>query len=881
VPVGGQISVGEGVHAAVTQSTEGVLLLDGRPAYQFVRDSNAEAATGHQAGNVWFWFEASPGCQGDCDKESLDPTDGSARQTTPAPSDVDSPTPAPNPAPRPPPSSSGTCPSVSAACAVPAQGQDWVISESCSIQAGTYAFRKVTIADGAVVIVESGASVEMELTGGLLLSSGAELWIGCEAAPFTGQWLLTFKGQPLDLTSRDRWLAVDYADYGLPQRSEIWANALVAGHGSRLEIHGTRKTSWTRLRANVAQGSRVLELQESAENWLPGDEIVIAKSGRDGGSERATIQSVDGDTVTLRDGLAFAHDGSWPGRGAPLNSEVGVLSRNVKFTSDYDERACEIAFGNQFSRPADSAKQVCFGGNMAFLQHSVVHIENAEFHKMGQGLAMGRYALHFHLAGDADGSYLRDNAIHSGPNRCMVLHGAFNVELAGNVCVDNRGHNIYLEDGIEWGNRVVGNLVVNPKSSATICSDQLDNLGGPAGLWITNPDNTFTDNAVIGAAFGAWFTFPTADNGHPFSASKRGELGGVFGASRSYFADPASGYGPESWVMRQEQARTPATAFHRNVFKDSVRMGIIIDFRVYDSEDSYIPCLEKATYTQTSCPTCPTTAHTFSWGPATFDKQAAPEARRYQPARNTFEDIVVAYTQSLHWETFSFWATGGLVSFERAIFVDNGQGSSLGFDGECASGPALGLGGITTQWSKALFLKGAAPFKFYDGGYHCEDCRWAELDALVTTRNGHPGNSNGLILERSAPLGWVDSDETDPDFSWVWDSGRVQLEPRTGESRAMIDFSKRFIQGTWQSAKQSVVTTDGLAGTVRGGAFTQWIVAGNAGVNDGFGPGARENPTPDFRQFYPCMPGLRWCGDGETCTAYEGGRDWPNAPWNR
>jgi hypothetical protein len=178
-------------------------------------------------------------------------------------------------------------------------------------------------------------------------------------------------------------------------------------------------------------------------------------------------------------------------------------------------------------------------------------------------------------------------------------------------------------------------------------------------------------------------------------------------------------------------------------------------------------------------------------------------------------------------------------------------------------------------------LKGAAPFKFYDGGYHCTDCRWAELSSLVTVRPGHPGNSNGLILERSAPLGWIDTDQTDPAFSWVWDSGRVQLEPRAGESRSMIDFSSRSIQGAWQAERMSVVSTDGLAGTIRNGGFTQWIAAGNAGVNDGFGPGARINTSPDFRQFYPCMPNIRWCGDGATCTAHENGKDWPNAPWNR
>jgi len=494
-------------------------------------------------------------------------------------------------------------------------------------------------------------------------------------------------------------------------------------------------------------------------------------------------------------------------------------------------------------------------------------------------LTMGRYALHFHLAGDVSGSYIRNSAIHRSTNRCITLHGTFNALLEGNVCLDNRGHNIYLEDGIEWGNHIVGNLVVNPKESATICTDDFDGQGGPAGLWITNPNNTYLDNTVVGAAFGAWFTFPTADDAHPFSGGKRGQLGGVFGASRGYFADPASGYGLDSWVMRQEQARTPAAAFRRNTFKDSSRMGLMIDFRVYDSEDAYIPCLDRAVYTESSCPTCASTGHTFSWGPATFDTNVPPAERQYMPAKNVFEDIVIAYTRNIYYETFSFWATGGLVSFERAIFVDNGQGSSLGFDGECAGGAAFGIGGSNAQWSNALFLKGPAPFKLYDGGYHCKDCRWAELDALVTIRPGHPGNSNGLLMEGSAPLGWLDGDRNSELYSWVWDSGRVALTPKANTANGMIDFSSGAVQGSWQANSLGVVSTDGLAGTVRGGQFTQWIPSGNSGSDEGWGRGATIHGTPSFRQFYPCMANLRWCGDGVSCQAHEKGNDWPNAPW--
>ena len=80
----------------------------------------------------------------------------------------------------------------------------------------------------------------------------------------------------------------------------------------------------------------------------------------------------------------------------------------------------------------------------------------------------------------------------------------------------NRGHSIYLEDGIDAGYHILSTLVVNPLKAATICSDFHDLAwagSGPSvlGIWVTSPNNTFMGNAVVGAPYGVWFTFPTAD----------------------------------------------------------------------------------------------------------------------------------------------------------------------------------------------------------------------------------------------------------------------------------------------------------------------------------------------------------------------------------
>jgi len=487
---------------------------------------------------------------------------------------------------------------------------------------------------------------------------------------------------------------------------------------------------------------------------------------------------------------------------------------------------------------------------------------------------MGKYALHFHLAGDVRGSYLKHNGVHRSFSRCITLHASFNAVLEGNVCVDNRGHNIYLEDAIEFGNQIIGNLIVNPKVSGTICTDR-----SPTGLWITNPNNTFTGNAVVGAHFGAWFTFPTVDGAHPFSGEKRGQLGGIFGAAKTYFVDPASGFGPDSWVVQQEQARTPSAGFNSNSFKGCQSSGITIDFRVYDSMDPEIPCFDGSPYSQGRCPTCASVGHTFTWGPMSFDMNVPPAERQYQPVANVWEDIIVAYTAQTgaHGESFSYWSTGGSVKFERPIFVDNDAGSSLGFTGECAAGVTFGNAGAQAQWSNALFLTGSPPFKLYDGGYHCIDCRWASLASLVNMRPGSPGNVNGVLFERSAPLGWFDSDATDPLYTWVFESSRVELQPRSETIINLVDWSSQFLVGpTWQSADVNIMVADGFGDALKIG-FLQLIYSGNQYANVGWGQGAMVEPNPKCRHFYPCNHGM-WCGDGRSCEPFVRCADTPNRP---
>jgi len=61
---------------------------------------------------------------------------------------------------------------------------------------------------------------------------------------------------------------------------------------------------------------------------------------------------------------------------------------------------------------------------------------------------MGRYCIHFHMVGDASGSYARGNAVHHSMARVITLHGVHYLTVEYNVGYHVQGHNFFVEDGI-------------------------------------------------------------------------------------------------------------------------------------------------------------------------------------------------------------------------------------------------------------------------------------------------------------------------------------------------------------------------------------------------------------------------------------------------
>lgn len=101
----------------------------------------------------------------------------------------------------------------------------------------------------------------------------------------------------------------------------------------------------------------------------------------------------------------------------------------------------------------------CPGGHFIVFETSTIQkIKGVEFTNMGQQGKLGRYPVHFHLSRNVFGSSVTKISVHHTNQRCVVVHGSFNLRIERNVAYMTKGHCFVLEDGIESGNVFYRNL---------------------------------------------------------------------------------------------------------------------------------------------------------------------------------------------------------------------------------------------------------------------------------------------------------------------------------------------------------------------------------------------------------------------------------------
>ncbi len=342
------------------------------------------------------------------------------------------------------------------------------------LDVSTPALNRLTI-DGTLAVADS----DISLTAHEVYVNGT-LRAGSEAAHFSHQFTLTLTG----------------GDSG-NANPMVGSKVLAVFSGGALELHGETRAGWTQLAATAGSGSTMLNLAQPMA-WRVGDRVVVSSTDYDPGqAEEAVIASASPTMISLQAPLAHSHWGQMQtiaGRAVDERAEVALLTRNVTIQGD-----------------AQSSGG--YGGHVIVLRGGVAHVEGVQFTRMGQSGKVARYPMHWHMAGDVTGQYVRDASIWKTNNRCLTIHGTDNATVQRNVCYDHLGHGYFLEDGSESGNTIDQNLGlvsrVPPLAVRILPSDAT-----PATFWITNPANTFRDNVAGGSvAFGFWFALPAAPTG--------------------------------------------------------------------------------------------------------------------------------------------------------------------------------------------------------------------------------------------------------------------------------------------------------------------------------------------------------------------------------
>ncbi len=330
--------------------------------------------------------------------------------------------------------------------------------------------------DGGLVFDDK----DLELTSNWVMVHGSgRLEVGRTDKPFTKRATITLTG----------------TDTG--ENVMGMGTKLLGAMGGSIELVGEpNRTPWTKLSASVAKGAKSITVA-NAGGWRIGDRIVLASTDYEPAqAEDVTITAVSGNTVTFDKALAYAHFGEIT-NGIDERGEVGLLTRNV------------VVRGDDGSTNG-------FGGHMMIMAGSSARVIGVQFQRMGQKGKLGRYPVHFHLAGDESVSFVKDSSIFETYNRCLTIHATQNLLVSRNVAYNNIGHCYFLEDGLETGNKLEYNLAILAKPSKK-GEEVIPSDNQPSSYWITNPANSLIGNVAAGSMnTGFWYAMPE----HPTGASK-------------------------------------------------------------------------------------------------------------------------------------------------------------------------------------------------------------------------------------------------------------------------------------------------------------------------------------------------------------------------
>jgi G8 domain/Secretion system C-terminal sorting domain/Right handed beta helix region len=300
--------------------------------------------------------------------------------------------------------------------------------------------------------------------------------------------------------------------------------------GGTLELHGTPPTkTFTKINAHAPTGATNLTLAETV-NWNVNDQIVVTPTDYmgTGATQKVSISALSGTSLTTSAGMnayrwglmqyATASGMSLTAAAAPASvvagtptqlderAEVGNLTRNIVIQAPNDALWITNKFGCHIMIMRNGTTQ------------GMAHVSGVEIRRGGQDGRLGRYPFHWHMLSyegsatlaDATGQYIRSSVVNESVHRGIVVHGTNGVEISKNVLYNIKGHGVFTEDASERRNIFNENLVLHVRNPTTpLKVHESNNDRGSAGFWISNPDNTITNNTAAdcqGNAF--WLAYP-------------------------------------------------------------------------------------------------------------------------------------------------------------------------------------------------------------------------------------------------------------------------------------------------------------------------------------------------------------------------------------
>ncbi|MCG8589241.1 MAG: right-handed parallel beta-helix repeat-containing protein, partial [Proteobacteria bacterium] len=413
------------------------------------------------------------------------------------------------------------------------------------------------------------------------VQSASTFECGSSIQSFEGEFTLAFRESDACLTGP------------LPQTDPSCQGFRVMG-GAELSLYGNNEGhTWTvAVETNLPDGNgdTVLKVAD-ASGWRAGDKISIAAADfdenvfTDSTVQHREIASVDVATGTLQltspiarrvigddpyvypnsplkyrygdpgvegtlahrytqelGALADQHGNSLLGRilakeGADLNqlderTEVANKTRNIRFIGDQDPELKEDKLGVHL---------------MFMYTAGAIQIDGLEVENGGRMGMLGRYPIHWHrhptTLTPRNDDFIRNSSIHAAYSRCITVHGVSGLTVEHNICVDTAGHGYFLEDGDETGNRFIDNIAMLIKRpdpgkelllSDVVGPKMVSRTLGPAGFWISNPDNIFVGNSASSAGTGFWFALKDDEHKIPGSPEPNSTPFSVFSGNSTH-----------------------------------------------------------------------------------------------------------------------------------------------------------------------------------------------------------------------------------------------------------------------------------------------------------------------------------------------------------